>query len=376
MIEQLRHQRAAGSDEVISPVQRVTVNDVLSSSGRPLPATLEDEMEARLDADFSDVRLHTGAAAQRSASEIGANAYTSGSHVVIGNGGNDKHTLAHELTHVIQQRTGPVSGTDQGDGLAISAPSDRFEQAAEHNARTAMSKNWPMQKTPDDEQASRPAAPGTAIQRMPNRPAGTDQLTPATRQAWNEQKRQAPGDAFVRTLHHIVPRGKLIQFAGMLSPAQQQTTAMALAPFAPTAFQPNPRADRFTSLLGQALSNLPANLLVGPSPQDRNDDPGRSREADLNATDDGSITPRSEQLEAVYEFISAKTTTPNATVSDQELMAEFITPLQRASYLHQYIAGGGTAFNPGVGLDPDRARWSGDPAAHTARHPKPLEPLI
>jgi hypothetical protein len=121
------------------PVQRSAVHSVLASPGQQLNAPLREEMESRLGADFSDVRIHTGATAQRSAAEIGARAYTSGNHIVIGDGGTDKHTLAHELTHVIQQRQGPVSGTDNGSGLAISDPGDRFERAAEENARRAMS---------------------------------------------------------------------------------------------------------------------------------------------------------------------------------------------------------------------------------------------
>jgi hypothetical protein len=40
------------------------------------------------------------------------------------------HLLAHELTHTIQQSRGSVSGTSIGDGLAISDPSDAFEQEA------------------------------------------------------------------------------------------------------------------------------------------------------------------------------------------------------------------------------------------------------
>jgi len=40
---------------------------------------------------------------------------------------------------VIQQRSGPVAGTDDGTGLRISDPADRFERAAEANATRAMS---------------------------------------------------------------------------------------------------------------------------------------------------------------------------------------------------------------------------------------------
>ncbi|MFJ5725631.1 DUF4157 domain-containing protein [Streptomyces sp. NPDC093149] len=95
-------------------------------------------MESRLGADFSDVLIHDDSAARASAAEVGARAYTSGNHVVIGDGGADRHTLAHELTHVIQQRQGPVAGTDNGAGLKVSDPSDRFERDAEANARRVM----------------------------------------------------------------------------------------------------------------------------------------------------------------------------------------------------------------------------------------------
>ncbi|GAA5067011.1 eCIS core domain-containing protein [Streptomyces similanensis] len=115
-----------------------SVGRVLRSAGAPLDGAVRRDMEQRLGADFGDVRLHTDAAARQSAAEVGARAYTSGSHVVIGDGGGDRHTLAHELTHVIQQRSGPVAGTDHGDGLRVSDPSDSYERAAEDNARRAL----------------------------------------------------------------------------------------------------------------------------------------------------------------------------------------------------------------------------------------------
>ncbi|MEU7061821.1 DUF4157 domain-containing protein [Streptomyces sp. NPDC046197] len=129
------HQEIATSP---APVQRSAVHDVLRSAGKPLGEPLRQEMEARLGADFSDVRVHDDNAARASATEVGARAYTSGRHVVIGADGGDKHTLAHELTHVIQQRQGPVAGTDMGNGLRVSDASDKFERAAEVNAQRVM----------------------------------------------------------------------------------------------------------------------------------------------------------------------------------------------------------------------------------------------
>ena len=86
------------------------VNSVLSSPGSPLPTATRSFMESRFDHDFSQVRVHTDARAQDSAGAVSARAYTVGSHVVFGQGQfhpgsfSGQQLLAHELTHVIQQR--------------------------------------------------------------------------------------------------------------------------------------------------------------------------------------------------------------------------------------------------------------------------------
>ncbi|MEU2230927.1 eCIS core domain-containing protein [Streptomyces vietnamensis] len=171
-VQRERHTHDADCGHGQDAAPRSLVPDVLRRPGRPLAEPLRREMEDRLGADFSDVRVHTGATAQRSAAEIGARAYTAGSNVVIGPGGADKHTLAHELTHVIQQRSGPVSGTDNGAGLALSDPSDAFERAAEANARRVMS-GPPVQRAPvrRESATAEPGLPGRAgdgapVQRM------------------------------------------------------------------------------------------------------------------------------------------------------------------------------------------------------------------
>ena len=52
-------------------------------------------------------------------------------------------TLAHELTHVVQQRSGPVDGTSAPGGIKVSDPSDRFEREAAANAERVMSAPGP-----------------------------------------------------------------------------------------------------------------------------------------------------------------------------------------------------------------------------------------
>ena len=125
-------------DAAPAALQRSAVRDVLASPGQSLEAALREEMEARLGDNFSAVRLHGDFAAHASAAAVGASAYTSGNHIVIGDGGGDKRTLAHELAHVSQQRRGRVAGTDNGSGLRVSDPSDRFERQAQDIADRAI----------------------------------------------------------------------------------------------------------------------------------------------------------------------------------------------------------------------------------------------
>ena len=51
--------------------------------------------------------------------------------------------MAHGVTHVVQQRSGPVDGTPAAGGIKISHPSDSFERAAENSAERVMSSATP-----------------------------------------------------------------------------------------------------------------------------------------------------------------------------------------------------------------------------------------
>ncbi|WP_416971248.1 DUF4157 domain-containing protein [Streptomyces sp. 4F14] len=158
--------------EAQESVQRSAVHGVLRTPGRPLAEPVRAEMEARLGADFSEVRVHDDVAAQRSATEVGARAYTSGHHVVIGKGGGDPHTLAHELAHVVQQRSGPVAGTDTGSGLRVSDPSDRFEREAERTARRVMSGPAPAADVGKHSPVPAQRVSEASVQRMVNEEEG------------------------------------------------------------------------------------------------------------------------------------------------------------------------------------------------------------
>jgi hypothetical protein len=85
-----------------------SVQQVLSSPGRPLPAPDRAFFEPRLGADLSAVRIHDDSRAADSARGIGARAYTLGSHIAFAgpmqaSTNSGRRLLAHELAHTVQQ---------------------------------------------------------------------------------------------------------------------------------------------------------------------------------------------------------------------------------------------------------------------------------
>jgi hypothetical protein len=151
----LHLQRMAGNASVVQMLaeegsiateeERSPVHDVIGKGGgSPLDESTRSSMESKFGQDFGDVRIHTDAKASQSAEAVGANAYTVGNEMVFRSGHFDassptgQRTLAHELSPVVQQRSGPVDGTEAAGGIRLSDPSDRFERAADTTADQVM----------------------------------------------------------------------------------------------------------------------------------------------------------------------------------------------------------------------------------------------
>jgi hypothetical protein len=87
----------------------------LGSTGRALDDATRSDLEAAFGSDFGHVRVHSGGAAARSAARIGARAYAFGRDIVFGAGeyapatSAGRRLLAHELAHVLQQRSGAAA---------------------------------------------------------------------------------------------------------------------------------------------------------------------------------------------------------------------------------------------------------------------------
>jgi hypothetical protein len=117
------------------------VDEVLRSPGQPLDRETRAFMEPRFGHDFSNVRVHTDGPAAKSARAVDALAYTVGRHVVFGTKqyapgtSAGKRLLAHELTHVVQQRKAV-----QQAPLDISQEDNSYEQEAALVASTVENK--------------------------------------------------------------------------------------------------------------------------------------------------------------------------------------------------------------------------------------------
>lgn len=110
-----------GRDVGSAPVPPV-VHEALREPDRPLDGAARGYFEPRFGYDFTQVRVHTGGLAARSAKALGAHAYTVGNDMVFGEGKyapdteGGKRLIAHELTHVIQQRHGALRVERQEEG--------------------------------------------------------------------------------------------------------------------------------------------------------------------------------------------------------------------------------------------------------------------
>ncbi len=100
-------RKAVGAGPGVAPP---IVHDVLASPGQPLDSRTRHTFEPRFRHSFANVRVHTDAHAAASAQAVSAAAYTVGENLVFDAGqytpgtSHGDRLLAHELTHVVQQR--------------------------------------------------------------------------------------------------------------------------------------------------------------------------------------------------------------------------------------------------------------------------------
>lgn len=170
--EELQRSEESGPEEeehvqMKSDAAPTEVPDALESKlestsgvGASLPEPVKNSMESGMGADFSGVRIHTGADAVQMSNDLNAQAFTHGNDIYFNEGKyqpenkEGQHLLAHELTHTVQQGgvgrkvqksgepgnpastvPGPVTATNLDSGTFI--PDDATAQQIEANRRGA-----------------------------------------------------------------------------------------------------------------------------------------------------------------------------------------------------------------------------------------------
>jgi hypothetical protein len=104
-------------------------------SGQKLDDGSREKVGGQLGDSLDDVKVHTDDHANQLATSVSARAFTTGSDIYFAKGEHNpgstdgQQLLAHELTHVVQQRGASTSGP-----LTVSQPGDALENEAEATA--------------------------------------------------------------------------------------------------------------------------------------------------------------------------------------------------------------------------------------------------
>jgi hypothetical protein len=113
-----------------SALAPASVRDVVAEPGASLPSAVRADAEYRFGHSFGSVRIHTDSSAARSAAAIAARAYTFGSHIAFAAGEYRPETragrqlLAHELTHVVQQRGAAGATAQQRSSATVASAAE------------------------------------------------------------------------------------------------------------------------------------------------------------------------------------------------------------------------------------------------------------
>jgi len=150
---------AGASQEAAKQIERAR-----SAAAKPLPPAVKARLERGFGERMDNVGLHTGPSARAAARAIGARAYTEGERITLGPGESehDLHLMAHEATHVVQNR--------RAAGIARALPADPAARPAplSENRTTGVRKSE-IQKSEiqKSEICKAEAAPGQPIRRFP-----------------------------------------------------------------------------------------------------------------------------------------------------------------------------------------------------------------
>ena len=161
------------------PQSIISFNQALTASkggGSALSDSTKQMMESRFNADFSGVRVHAGFAAENMSENVGAQAFTHGDDIYFNTGKFSPHTtdgsllLAHELTHVMQQR-GKIS--INAHKYTVRSLNNSLLDQVTHKSFPARTSNMVAQTAVTSSNENRPASMNIAAVKQPGKAATT-----------------------------------------------------------------------------------------------------------------------------------------------------------------------------------------------------------
>lgn len=133
-VQRLMVSRFAAGREEVDPAVEENISEA-RGQGHTLDHSVQAEMESAFGENFGGVRIHTDQRADELNRSVDAVAFTTGQDIFFSEGAYAPHNtagrslLAHELTHVVQQK-GAVQTK-----LEVGAPDDVYEQEADRVAK-------------------------------------------------------------------------------------------------------------------------------------------------------------------------------------------------------------------------------------------------
>ena len=124
-------------EEVVERIERTR------GGGQPLEEGMQQQMGEATGQDFRNVRVHTDAEANQISRQLDARAFTAGQDIFFREGEysprstGGQELIAHEMTHVVQQKEGRVRHS--GSGVTVNAPDDAHERQADRVAKQVVS---------------------------------------------------------------------------------------------------------------------------------------------------------------------------------------------------------------------------------------------
>jgi hypothetical protein len=152
--EDIQAKGKSGPTPVVTP--QISSNiDTLRGGGQPLPDSARAFLAPRFGMDFSEVRVHTDGQSAQIARSMNAQALTVGRDVVFGAGqyalgtSEGLRLLAHELTHVVQQKSLNRNNAVKTFALTPNAYPDSRKPGTFNSTISSISKPIIQTKCPD-----------------------------------------------------------------------------------------------------------------------------------------------------------------------------------------------------------------------------------